>query len=155
MHDVVRTMTFQSETYDQVIADIKPLLHRHWKELAVYEDVPLDPDLNFYKIAEFNNSLAIYTARLNGELIGYTIYFLRNRHPHYNVGYAICDITLVLPEHRNAKVATGIFDIAEADLKARGVSIMQTGTKLDHPALAMFLESRGHAKIETVHSKRL
>jgi GNAT superfamily N-acetyltransferase len=149
-------LTVEIETYDQVIEEIKPLLARHWEEIAVYPDIPLDPDFSFYKKGNDAGLLVIYTARMNGRLIGYAIYVVKAGHPHYmGAGWALSDIILVVPEHRNAGVATALYDLIEPDLKARGVAVMHTTAKTAHPMLAFFLESRGHAMIETGHSKRL
>lgn len=149
-------LQFQIETYAQVIEDIKPLLERHWQEIAVYDDIALSPDFEFYANADKLGMMAVYTARLNGKLIGYAIYFIRKGHHHYQeAGWAVSDIILVLPEHRNTGVATGLFDLIESDLEARGISVMHTTAKTAHPQLSAFLEARGHAMIEKGHSKRL
>ncbi len=154
-------LAIQTETYAQVIEDIKPLLEKHWREIAVYDDIPLDPDYEFYRRAFDAGLAAIYTARLDGVLIGYAIYFIRpgkaaDGHHHYvGTGWAVSDIILVVPEHRNTGVATSLFDLIEADLKARGVAVMHTTAKTAHPQLGFFLEGRGHAMVEQGYSKRL
>lgn len=142
---------FAIETYADVIGDIEPLLHEHWLELAAYPDIPLDPDYAFYERANKMDFLRIYTARKNGELIGYALFTIVRRHPHYATSFAVSDIILVKQEHRNYKVGSGLFDLFERDLEGFVVSI---STKNAHPELQMLAASRGYEPISTDYAKR-
>lgn len=147
---------FATETFERVIHDIKPLLERHWQEIAVYPDIPLDPDYEIYKKLCDLGICEIYTARQDGKLVGYAIYMFRRSHPHYaRHGWANSDIVMVMPEHRNARVATGLYDLIESDMGAKGIHVIHTTTKTEHPELAQFLRARGHARVEEGFSKRL
>ena len=144
--------TYAIEEYAQIITDIEPLLIRHHAELAAYSDIPLDPDYNFYERANKMGFLRIYSARKDGELIGYALFTIVRRHPHYAISFAVSDIVLVLPEHRTFKVGTGLFDLIEADLVGFVVSI---STKNAHPELQMLALARGYEPISTDYCKRL
>jgi GNAT superfamily N-acetyltransferase len=147
------TMEFSIETYDEVIADIRPLLIDHWLELAAYSDIPLDPNYDHYQALDRAGLIRIYTARLDGALIGYVIMTVIKSHPHYRgQAWAVSDIVLVLKEHRNFGVGNGLFDLLEDDLKG---SVVQIHTKNAHPELQILLKSRGYDPIETTFSKRL
>lgn len=153
---IMSGLSFQLESYDDVIEEIEPLLKRHWEEIALYPDIKLDPNYQFYRAANQGGALLIYTARLDGVLIGYAIYFVRPSHPHYQGhGWAVSDIIMVMPEHRTVGVAYGLFNLVECDLRDRKISVMHTNTKTAHPQLAKFLEARGHAKIEISYALRL
>ena len=134
------------ETLSALLADVKPLLEEHYEELALYAgEIPLDPDYDFYHAVERTGILRIYTARENGVLIGYAIYFARKHHHYRQHTWAISDIILVQKHHRNFGVATKMFNYLEADMRLAGVDVMHTNTKAMHPELAVFLTSRGHA----------
>lgn len=139
------------ETYAQMADDIRPLLIRHWEELAAYPEIPLDPDWDFYRAAAEADLIRGYTARLDGQMIGYAIFTIVRRHPHYARSFAISDILLVLPEHRNFKVGSALFDCFEADLAGFVISI---STKNSHPALQALCSIRGYEAISSNYSKR-
>ena len=46
-------ITYQDETYDSCIDEIKPLFFKHWEEIAGNKDViALEPDFDKYKQIE-------------------------------------------------------------------------------------------------------
>ncbi len=147
---------FAVETYAEVIGDLRPLLELHWREIALFQDdIPLDPDWEFYSKANAAGLVRCYTARLDGALIGYTIFVVRDRHPHYNHRWAVEDIVWIHPDHRNLGVATGLFDFFETDLRKGGPVVLHLTTKIAHPALAVLLGLRGYDEVERGFSKRL
>jgi GNAT superfamily N-acetyltransferase len=144
---------YAKETYDQVIEDIKPLLDEHWEELAAFPDIPLDPNFDFYQVASNRGAIRIYTARKDGELIGYAIYIINLSNPHYmETKWAISDIVLVRKPYRNAKVGTGLYDFIEADLPG---FIIVTNDKIAHPELGALMRARGYDAYTTAWMKRL
>lgn len=71
------TISYQIESYDQVIADAEKMFAAHWDEIASHkEDRRLKPDLALRKLAEANGRLVIATARDAGRLIGYIDWFV-------------------------------------------------------------------------------
>ena len=152
MSDVV----YATEPLHQWRRDADPLLYDHWQELSSYPDVPLDPDWSWYDQMEAKQGLVIYTARLDGDLVGYALFVGRNPHPHYKSAFwAMNDIIRISPDHRRKGIGRGLLDYAEADLKRRGVNFIQIRTKQKHPELAMMLEARGYEPDEVNYSRRL
>ena len=153
--DIDRVMHIARETYTEAIDDVKPFLREHWEELSLYPDIPLDPEFEMYAALDRMGHLAAYTARSYGELVGYALYFVR-RNPHYrNHIWAVSDVVLVRKAYRNAGLGMALYDFIEADLKAHGVAVMHTFTKILHPELAMLLQARGHTDAERGFSLRL
>lgn len=148
--------TFGVEKLGTCLEEAKPILLEHWKEIAVYDDIPLEPDYELYHQLEQIGILRIYTIRTGSDgLVGYAVYFLR-RHMHYrNHSWAISDLVMVCPGHRKLGVGNRLFDFIEADLRQHGVSVMHTTSKVMHPELAFLLQSRCHKKIEEGYSFRL
>lgn len=146
-------ITYARETFDEVIDDIKPLLIEHWEELAAFPDIPLDPDYEFYRLANARDLIRIYTARKDGELIGYGIFIINRSNPHYmQIKMAISDIVLVRKEHRKSGVGMGLYDFIEADLPG---FIVSTNDKISHPALGELMKARGYQAVTTAWVKRL
>ena len=51
--------------------EMMPLLTAHYKEIAQYLDIPLNPNFEKYALMELAGTLRIYTARAeNGLLVG-------------------------------------------------------------------------------------
>ena len=139
-----------------ILEEIKPILLDHWAELSLYPEIPLDPEYDLYELMDKKGSLALYTVRDAGVLVGYAVYFVR-RHMHYRGHiWALSDIILVKREHRNMGLGTSLFDTIEKDMKDYWkVDVLHTTTKILHPELAYLLEARGHTKAEVGYSMRL
>lgn len=151
------TITCATETYAQVIDEIKPLFNAHWCELALNQDaIELDPDYEYYELMDRADRMLVVTARDNdGPIVGYAVYFI-DRHKHYRQHkWAVADIIWLHPDHRRGRVGDGLLAFVEQALKVRGVSVMHTTSKTAHPALARLLDHRGHEMIEVGHSLRL
>jgi len=136
-------------------AHLEALLLRHWREIAHYDDIPLDVDWAVYESAEATGKLCLYTARLDGELIGYAA-FLVQRAPHYAGSIqAVQDVLFVAPEHRRGRVGIGLIRFSEEQLATQGVQLLYQHQKLAHPALGRILASLGYEPVEQNWAKRL
>ena len=153
--DHTATLTFARETYAEAVEDVKALLPIHWREMAQrQDDIPLDPDWNFYAQAFHWDMARIYTARHDGELIGYVIFFITPRHTHYAHRWAKDDTIWIKAEHRNMGAATGLFDLFEQDLAKDGPIVVQIETRDGHPELEYLVRSRGYDPTGKIFGKR-
>jgi L-amino acid N-acyltransferase YncA len=143
------------EDYFDVIEEGKTILPEHKQELALYDDIPLDPEYEVYESLARKGMLALYTVRVRGEMVGYAVYFIRKHHHYKAFTWAISDIILVRKPYRQFGLGMALFAYIENDLRAQGVDVIHTMTKTAHPELAMLLQSRGHQHAETCFSKRL
>lgn len=150
------TTTVAEEPYSTVAEEIKALTPLHWEELARNkDDVPLDVDWTFYETLDRVGALAVYTVRDEGYLVGYAGYIVR-KHPRYRTTmWAVSDVFWVHPDQRDGKVGNALFAFIEESLRAKGVAVMHTTHKIDHPAPGLLLRRRGHVMIEAGYSKRL
>lgn len=148
-------VTIAKESWFDVVDELKPILHEHWEELALYPDIPLDPEFELYEALETKGMLSFYSVRRSGELVGYAIYFVRHS-PHYrSTLWAVSDIVLIRKAYRNFGVGTKLFDFIENDLRQQGVKVMHTMTKASHPELAALMRKLVHMHSETNFSLRL
>lgn len=148
-------LTFQTERLSECMEEAKPLLKNHWQEVALNKDIiPLVPDYHGYFALEREQKLCVCTARDDGKIVGYAVY-VYDRQINFPVLWAESNICYLDPQSRRPRAAHRLLEFTEESLKRRGVRVMNTGVKNDHPALGRVLESMGHKPIETVYAKVL
>ena len=123
---------FGVEKYHQVSEDIKELIKLHYEEIAVNKDViPLDPDWDRYKQLDDNGLILTVTARDDGKLIGYAIFFVTS-HLHYkSTYYANNDLLYLHPDYRKGLVGVRLITISEKYLKEKGVTKIMWHIKIN------------------------
>lgn len=148
--------TFQREPFGAVVGEIRPLLERHWKEVAHYPDIPLVPNWPKYAECENVGLLRIYTGRDDGRLTGYSVFMV---HPgmHYSTSKeADEDLLYVAPEHRKGRFGLQLMQFAERELTAEGVQLLKRRTKVaERLNFGALLERMGYEPIDVVYGKRL
>lgn len=146
-------VVYQEEFYGEVVEDIKPLIAKHWEEIALHKDkIQLNPDWEVYEALNNIDRLRIYTARLDGELIGYFIVLL-HKHMHYTDHvYALNDIIYIKPEKRGSTLAYRLIKYVEKELVDSGVSVLMINMKT-HAPFDSLLEGCGFKNVERVYSK--
>lgn len=146
-------ITFQTETFHDMIDELKPILPIHWQELALdHAEVPLDPDYDLYLALENAGQLHLCTARDNNALIGYFVTFVQN-HIHYkSTVFARVDVYYIHPEHRGTGAGAKLFRYHESEMKRLGAKKIINMCKLhqDHGPLFAAL---GYTHIENIFSK--
>lgn len=145
-------MNYNIETIDQVVNEIKPLIEEHYLEIAKYQDIPLDPDWDLYKKLEEAGMLKIFTCRLDGELIGYAVYFVKG-HIHYkSCLMAQQDILFIRKKYRGK----GMIFIMWCDeqLKNMGIQLVMQHVKAEHNFGPM-LERIGYELMDLLYTRRL
>jgi GNAT superfamily N-acetyltransferase len=149
-------LLIKQEPYcDALIAEAKPLLVEHWREVALYKDaIPLDPDFDLYRGMAAKNRLFCLTARVGGELVGYCAFVLMHPGHYKSTLHGINDVIYVAPAHRKGSVGYRLIRESERGLKARGVRKIswhvKPGTKL-----AQLLDRLGYATDEILKGRLL
>lgn len=144
--------TVQREAIADCLPELQPLLQMHWREIAHFQDIPLDPDYEFYRTTPVTR--CFNARRDDGRLIGYVIFFVaRNKHYMGSV-QATQDILFVDPQERGG-VGRQLLRESEAQLKAEGVQVVYHHQKLSHPVLGDLLRSEGYEPVEVIWAKRL
>ncbi len=114
-------MIFQVERWGTFYPDGKDIFPQHHRELALYPNqIPLSIDEAKYEVLDKADILLILTARDEGKLVGYALWFLMP-HPHYSASgpMALQDMYYVLPEYRNGTGAR-LLRLSEAEYRKRG-----------------------------------
>ena len=144
------------EKIDDVRAEIQALIEAHWREIAVWQDIPLAPNWDMYYQLEKSNSMVTYTVRDDANtLVGYAVFFMRS-HIHYKDHiWALNDIVWVHPDCRDGKIGKRLVEYWEKDLQSRGVHVVHVNVKVAHPALGLILKWSKYKMVESGHEKRL
>jgi hypothetical protein len=88
-------MTFQEESIFSALEEAKPLLKKHWEESESHYGFPLDPDYDLYLTLQAQGLLRSYSARVDGKLIGYAVYLVKNSHHYKTVLMAKQDVIFI------------------------------------------------------------
>jgi len=146
---------YQRESVAELWDELAPLLEAHYREIAIWHDIALDPDREIYERIEALGQLRVYTVRADRRLIGYAVFFVRpNLHYRQSV-WAQQDVVFVAPEHRHRGVGQLLLAFAEGELRVEGVQVVVHHVKLAHPQLGAVLQQLGYEPAETIYAKRL
>ncbi len=132
---------------------MKPLLEKHYKEIAHYSDIELDPDYDAYVKMESMGAVRVFTARDDaGILVGYAIFFVR-----YNIHYkkslqAHQDILFVDPARRG--IGAKLIQWSDEQLRAEGVQAVYHHVKSAHN-FGPLLERIGYQLVDLIYARRL
>lgn len=130
-----------------------PLLYMHWKEIAHYQDIKLEPAFDKYEQLDAEGALRVYTARDDGGLlIGYSVYFLR-----YNLHYrsslnALQDVLFIHPNHRG--MGGKFIKWCDEQLKEEKVQAVYHHVKAQHN-FGPLLERMGYELVDLIYARRL
>ncbi len=127
---------FAVERFADAFTEARPLLRLHWEEIARNKGLlTVNPDEGLY--AKAADSLLLVTARCDGALVGYFLWFLI-RHPHYqHVSVAEEDLHFLLPEHRRGLTGYSLMKAACQAAFERGAQLLVCREKIghEHPAI--------------------
>ena len=113
-----------------------------------------NPDLKGLLALESVGSLLTFTARHDGDIVGYLLLLCSEMINHAGVYHASENAMYVDPAYRKAGVATSLIKHAEAVCKEHGVKYLSftVTPTLDYSGM---LERDGYVPNEVVHTKRI
>lgn len=144
-------MNYQREAVADVLDEIKPLLELHWREIAHYQDIELDPDYEFYRSTP---AVRVFTARDSGILIGYGVFFVSQNKHYRQSKQAVQDILFVHPEYRGTMVGFRLIRFCDKQLKDEGCQVVYHHMKQAHQ-FGPLLERAGYELVDLIYGKRL
>lgn len=124
-------LTFRAEQVARCWDELLPLLEAHYREIALYQDIPLCPDRARYEALDQTGHARLYTAReAGGRLVGY-IGFVVTTHPHYATSLvAHQDVVYLDPVYRGHRDGIGLIAWADEQLRAEGVQVVYQHVKV-------------------------
>lgn len=141
------------ESIATVIDEIQPLLEAHWREIAQYPDIPLDPNFDQYRLAETCGQLRIFTVRLEERLVGYAIYLLSPALHYSKSLQAKQDVLYLMPEHRTGRMGRRLIEFADEHLQRDRVQVVYQHMKPAHD-FSPLLKRIGYELSEIIYSRR-
>jgi len=148
-------MIFQREAANTgLFSEMGPLLLMHFREIARYQDISLDPDFARYMEIEEMGALRIFTARkiFSKKLIGYSVFIVSPNLHYCSSLQAVQDVLFIHPKERGFG---GRFILwCDQELRKEGVQVVMQHVNAAHD-FGDLLERIGYEPIETVYSKRL
>lgn len=148
-------ITVQRETFKAFAAEALRLMALHAEEMNPYPDIPPNVDEQTYIAADEAGLARVYTARLDGVLIGYAVFIVQ-----YALNWRLSLTAtqtgfFVDPGLRLSTCGTRLLQHAEAALRAEGVQVLAHQQFVKHPALGRMLERNGYERMTNVWVKRL
>lgn len=139
-----------------LVRELRPLLQQHWRTIAHYQDIPLDPDWNRYDHAQVDDQLRVYTVRtVTGyTLVGYAI-FIVNFNGHYRSSLqAVQDVLYLDPSVRKGWTALQFLKWCDAQLQADGVQAVYHHSTAQHD-FGVLLRRMGYEQVDIIYARRL
>lgn len=145
---------YQSELVSEIWAEVWPLLKQHWLEVSNNLDIPLEPNIDLYGVAEKQGVFKLFTARIDNELVGYAAFMISNGLHNASAVVAIQDVLYVKPAHRKSRVGYKLIQFCDDQLREIGIDIVYHHTKVKHD-FGRLLERIGYKFEEKVYFRRL
>jgi GNAT superfamily N-acetyltransferase len=148
-------ISYHLENLTKVKGELKPLLEQHWELVAMYQDkIKLNPDWKEYSRLDAAGMLRIFTARDNGDLVGYFVLIV-SKSLHYSDHYfASNDVIFVKPDSRAGATGYKLLKYVEDYCSDCGVSMLTINTKAAVPFDSL-LTSNSYDLAERVYTKYL
>jgi len=115
-------VTYQLESWEDYYKDCQALWLEHYEEIAARKSQrKMQPDVRSYMAAEAAGQLQILTARENGRMVGYMLFFVK---PHMHYAGVLCgfeDSIFLVQSHRKGWVGVRLVKESIKYLQRRGV----------------------------------
>lgn len=126
----VSTVDYARETVAGLWDEIQPLLKKQADEVATFKDIPLTPDKELYFKMDASGLVRVFTARKEGRLVGYSLFFVRASIQFQQSIQAQQDLIFIDKEERGFG---GFFiDWCDIQLKLEGVQVVRRHVKAKH-----------------------
>jgi len=155
---VTNGFTVGIERLPNMVREISRLHDKHWEETErLYLDDPIKPSYDKYAELEALGQFVHFTARKNGQMVGYLQYYL---FPDMHMGKTLTareDAFFVAPEERGKGLAQKMLDYAEDSLRKLGCkyAAMTTKAPAGGPDISAFLERNRYRAVSTLFLKKL
>ena len=145
-------MEFAIENLAKVRHEIEQLLEQHWQEIALNKDIiKMNPDWEAYARLDAVNSLRIYTARKDDQLMGYFVVLVSKSLHYRDHLFANNDVIFLSKSARKGLTGVKLIKYAIESLAAEGITKLHINTKAHQPFDAI-LERLKFEAIERVYS---
>ena len=146
-------ITFAEETHETAIQDIMDIAEEHYLETEPLADrISLNPDLDLYAQGNESGVIRFYTAREEGDLIGYCIMLVHPKPHTKDALYAVMDMIYVDPEYRHTELAPDLLTFTMNEVRDLGAEVMTIAMR-NHLKFEKLAEGLGFYKSEISYTK--
>lgn len=146
---------YAEEPYYLIVNELKGIVQSQWDELG--EDqykIKLSPRYDDYAALDEQGSLAMFTARHLGKIVGYSVILLYPHRHHKDRIFADSDLIFVKKEYRNKRIGYRLIKMAETWLRDIGIDYITYNFKA-HLPYGHGITKLGYVHIENVYGKYL
>ena len=148
-------LDFMRENFtDDFALELERLLLLHMDELCMFEEAVLSPHWEMYRKLQEHGGLRVFTARADGELVGYAVYFIGPHHHYTNIMVATQDVLFLDPEYRVGRNGILLILFSENMMKQDGVDRVLQHTKKQKD-LTRLLDRLGYEHCDSIMMKRI
>jgi GNAT superfamily N-acetyltransferase len=140
---------FSVERFQDVYAELLPLLHEHYDEISIHKQMgyALTPNIGLYTAMQNADQLMMMIGRLDGKIVAYFVAFVRPSIHYADCMEGVGDVFYVEPTRRGLDHGRALFAATKAELARRGVKCWMAGEKLAFPC-GDFLQGEGFEPFE-------
>ncbi|HEX7828635.1 MAG TPA: hypothetical protein VF787_03230 [Thermoanaerobaculia bacterium] len=158
-------VAFHAEPFTRKLyAELLPCLQDHWREVAHFPDIELEPDVDRYLAAQGAGVLRIFTVRAEMPpwaqdtdprplVVGYCAFFVQPN-PHYRQSLQAAADVLFLARTVRAANALRFLKWCDEQLRAEGVQAVYHRTKVAHD-FGKLLERMRYTAVDVTYVRRL
>jgi len=148
-------VTFQEVPLTEALIDSAlPLLEAHYREIAHYQDIPLQIDRAVYLQAAAQGSVKVFLFLHEEVLQGYAVFFVRPNIHYAGSLQAVQDILYIAPRFRHQMYGAAFIRWCDLQLKEAGCQVVYHHMKDAH-TYASTMKRLGYEQVETIWSRRL
>lgn len=149
-------MLFARETVcAEFLEEMRPLLERHYHEIAHYQDIKLEPNFAKYIDMDRAGNLRVFTARdEERKLIGYGVFFVTHNMHYQGSLQASQDIIFIEKSTRGRGMGRDFINWCDFQLRNEGVQVVYHHVKQKHNFGPM-LETLGYQLVDLIYGRRL
>ncbi len=146
-------VNFARETVGDCIDEAYPLLRRHFEELGVFKDRPLEPEISTYLAACQLGRFKAFTAREEGKLVGYAGFWVKPHPQQTSVMTALQDVLYMAPEWRGRGDGKRFVNWCDTCLNAEGIRAVFHEVRPENN-FSPLLTSLGYEKFSEYYVRR-
>lgn len=136
----------------KLIDELVPIIAAHYHEIANFKQVACEPDFSRYEALDKAGFLRVYTARLDGKLVGYSVFSVLNPIHFKRSLQAHEDLLFLDPKMRKGLDGYRFIRWCDQELTKEGVEVIYHHVKRDHNHGAL-LERQGYELVDMVWGK--
>lgn len=137
-----------------LLEEMAPLIAEHFHEIARFKDFRVQPNFNHYQMLDDIGMLYIFTARDEGELVGYSVFNLL-KHPHFTeISQAQEELLFLAPEHRNGDAGAKFIRYCDEELAKAGAAVIYHTVSMERDFSPLLVRA-GYELSDKIYAKRV